>query len=147
MFDDLECKAHIFSKRTYSTKAVSKACQTFHSRQKRLKKCHSRILKSFSRFTIIFVKAQEVGVFPLCAKSFLWVSFPSVVLKRKDINIFLSILYPLPKNLRAKIHFCVYGKMLPNRKRRSKTNDLLLLSLLQLLMSRNSWFQRTIFDH
>ena len=71
LFDDLECKAHIFSKRTYSTKAVSKACQTFHSRQKRLKKCHSRILKSFSRFTIIFVKAQEVGVFPLCAKSFL----------------------------------------------------------------------------
>ena len=116
--------------------------------KKRLKKCHSRILKSFSRLTIIFVKAQEVGVFPLCAKSFLWVSFPSVVLKRKDINIFLSILYPLPKNLRAKIHFCVHGKMLPNRKRRSKTNDLLiLLSLLQLLMSRNSWFQRTIFDH
>ena len=101
--------------------------------KKGLKKCHSRILKSFSRLTIIFVKAQEVGVFPLCAKSFLGVSFPSVVLKRKDINIFLSILYPLPKNLRAKIHFCVYGKM-PNRKRRSKTNDL----LLQLLMSRNS---------
>ena len=109
--------------------------------KKRLKKCHSRILKSFSRLTIIFVKAQEVGVFPLCAKSFLGVSFPSVVLKRKDINIFLSILYPLPKNLRAKIHFCVHGKMRckPNRKRRSKTNDLLiLLSLLQLLMSRNS---------